>query len=98
MGLWTWAEMSIGVLVCCLPVTPKFFSSVNPKIRSMVTSLRRSGTSDSGDTYVMRYIHGRSRKTNADCIETVEGRPKLGIYERTDSNVNLRDESDQWGH
>lgn len=51
MGLWTWAEMSVGVLVCCLPVTPKFFSFVNPKFQSMVTSLLRTttGRSSSGN-------------------------------------------------
>ena len=51
MGLWTWAEMSVGVLVCCLPVTPRFFSFVNPKFQSMVTSLLRTttGRSSSGN-------------------------------------------------
>lgn len=32
MGLWTWAELSIGIIVGCLPALPKFFQHVGPKI------------------------------------------------------------------
>ena len=32
MGLWTLAEVAIGVIVSCLPVLPKFFRDIVPKI------------------------------------------------------------------
>lgn len=32
MGLWTWAELSTGIIVGCLPALPKFFQHVGPKI------------------------------------------------------------------
>ena len=33
MGLWTWAEISIGIIVGCLPTLPKFIQHVGTKIR-----------------------------------------------------------------
>ena len=32
MGLWTWAEISTGIIVSCLPTMPKFFQHIRPKI------------------------------------------------------------------
>ena len=32
MGLWTWAELSIGMLISCAPVLPKFVHHFSPKI------------------------------------------------------------------
>lgn len=32
MGLWTFAEISIGIIVTCLPVSPRFFQFLGPKI------------------------------------------------------------------
>ena len=40
MGLWTWAELSIGVIVGCLPTFPNFFHHISTKIHQ--------GTSGSG--------------------------------------------------
>lgn len=34
-GLWAFAEISIGIIVSCLPVLPKFFTHVGPKILSV---------------------------------------------------------------
>ena len=33
MGLWTLAEVAIGVIVSCLPVLPRFVRDVGPKLR-----------------------------------------------------------------
>ena len=33
MGYWTWTELSIGIIVGCLPTMPKFFQHIGPKIR-----------------------------------------------------------------
>ena len=32
MGLWTWAELSTGIIVGCLPTLPKFFQHIGTKI------------------------------------------------------------------
>lgn len=32
MGLWGWAELAIGIIVGCLPVMPKFFQHIGPKV------------------------------------------------------------------
>ena len=32
MGLWTWAELSIGIIVGCLPTLPRFIQHIGPKI------------------------------------------------------------------
>ena len=41
MELWTWAELSIGIIVGCLPALPKFFRHIGTKIH---LKLRGSGT------------------------------------------------------
>lgn len=35
MGLWTWAEITTGIIISCLPTTPKFFLHAGPKVRRM---------------------------------------------------------------
>lgn len=35
MGLWAYAEISIGIIVSCLPMIPKFFKHCGPKIHDM---------------------------------------------------------------
>ena len=42
IGCWTAAEMAAGILVFCLPIAPRFFSFLNPKIKSLISSLRKS--------------------------------------------------------
>ena len=32
MGLWTWAELSTGIIVGCLPALPRFFQHIGPKL------------------------------------------------------------------
>ena len=32
MGLWTWAELSIGIIVGCLPTLPRFVQHIGTKI------------------------------------------------------------------
>ena len=47
MGMWTYAELSTGIVISCLPVIPKFFQHVGPKLSSVFT-LRSKYTKDSG--------------------------------------------------
>ena len=46
MGMWTYAELSTGIVISCLPVIPKFFQHVGPKLSSALT-LRSKSTKDS---------------------------------------------------
>ncbi len=36
MGLWTYAELATGVVVSCLPVIPKFFQHIGPRISATI--------------------------------------------------------------
>ena len=46
--MWTYAELSIGIFISCLPVIPKFFQNIGPKLSSALTTLKlRSTTKDS---------------------------------------------------
>ncbi|CAD6593760.1 MAG: hypothetical protein ASARMPRED_007916 [Alectoria sarmentosa] len=48
MGMWTYAELSTGIVISCLPVIPKFFQHVGPKISSVFT-MRSKYTKNSGN-------------------------------------------------
>ena len=32
MGLWTWAEIAVGIIVGCLPTLPRFFQHIGTKV------------------------------------------------------------------
>ena len=52
MGLWGWAELAIGIIVGCLPVAPKFFQSVGPKVLNVFAFVSKSDVqSDMSPTY-----------------------------------------------
>ena len=36
MGYWTWTELSVGIIVGCLPTMPKFFQHIGPKLRHRI--------------------------------------------------------------
>ncbi|KAL8724487.1 MAG: hypothetical protein Q9166_007921 [cf. Caloplaca sp. 2 TL-2023] len=38
MGFWTYAELSVGVVCGCLPLSPKFFHTVKQKVSTIVSS------------------------------------------------------------
>ncbi|CAF9943344.1 MAG: hypothetical protein ALECFALPRED_011122 [Alectoria fallacina] len=48
MGMWTYAELSTGIVISCLPVIPKFFQHVGPKLSSALTT-RSKTTKHSGN-------------------------------------------------
>ena len=51
-GLWAWAELTIGIIVGCLPVTPKFFQHVGPKVLNVIAFVSESDVqSDMSPTY-----------------------------------------------
>ncbi len=47
MGLWNYAEISIGIMVSCLPVSPRFFQFIGPKIYGTFTRLASETKVDS---------------------------------------------------
>ncbi len=38
MGFWSYAELATGVIISCLPVIPKFFQHVGPRISATIFS------------------------------------------------------------
>ena len=47
MGLWTFAELATGFIISCLPVIPKFFQHIWPKV-SRALSVMSKSRKDSG--------------------------------------------------
>ena len=41
MGFWTWAEVAIGILICCLPIMPKFFHHFHSRFSESLTPILR---------------------------------------------------------
>ena len=48
MGMWNYAELSTGIIISCVPVIPKFFQHVGPKVLATFTLKSRpiSGSSN----------------------------------------------------
>ena len=52
MGLWGWAELAIGIIVGCLPIAPKFFRHVGPKVFNVFAFVSKPDVqSDMSPTY-----------------------------------------------
>ena len=62
MALWAWAELAIGIIVGCLPVTPKFFQQVGPKVSNLLAFVTKPDV--------------RSDTSHAYGPETTDGIPK----------------------
>ena len=61
MGLWSWGEISAGILVSCFPVMPKFFQHFGPKTYAIFSSTFQSRASSghkSGSTRAAPKIEG----------------------------------------
>lgn len=37
MGLWTYAEISIGIVISCTPIFPRFYQEFGPKIYAVLS-------------------------------------------------------------
>ena len=46
LGLWSTAELAVGIVTGCLPVTPKFVQHVRPILHSAFSTLWSTSTSD----------------------------------------------------
>ena len=50
MGMWTYAELSTGIVISCLPVIPKFFQHVGPQISHALTFRHDKVTKESNNS------------------------------------------------
>ena len=54
LGLWTLAEVATGVIVSCLPVLPRFFQDIGPKIyRAFSIKIKPSSTLGSENAQII---------------------------------------------
>lgn len=75
-GLWTDAELSVGIIVGCFPVMPKFFQHVRPKVYEAF-----SFWSKSTDT-LCQDPKGRSKTSRADGLTQIKNpfaKYKIGL-------------------
>ncbi|KAI4213374.1 MAG: hypothetical protein LQ349_009283, partial [Xanthoria aureola] len=88
MGLWTWAELTAGILVSCLPVVPRFFQHIGPKVYASFKSNSITGS----------FLSITSRRTrtgikNDDDFNDSSGRPlkehslESDTFDRWDQSV-----------
>ncbi|KAL8658300.1 MAG: hypothetical protein Q9226_001116 [Calogaya cf. arnoldii] len=73
MGLWTWAELTAGILVSCLPVVPRFFQHIGPKVYASFKSSSITGSFFSGN-----YRRTGTGSNNNDHFIDASGRPLKG--------------------
>ncbi|KAL8792454.1 MAG: hypothetical protein Q9195_004910 [Heterodermia aff. obscurata] len=86
MGFWTYAELSVGILCACLPVSPRFFQTVGPKLTSSASSLgwskgkRRSAKGSWGSEDTVEMWRGPSGLRDGDPVRAEqESRSNLGF-------------------
>ena len=101
LALWTWAELSSGIILSCLPTTPRFFRHISPKINSMVSDALKFDTR-SRDATASRW-----RSTSNNDISRVPGaqdpyggsaRPKGPYISLDDIQPSSQDKIDKRAH
>ncbi|KAI9842653.1 MAG: hypothetical protein M1837_007020 [Sclerophora amabilis] len=67
MGFWTLAEVAIGILCGCLPVLPKFFQVLGPKVHTALSSTFRTRESSSmpSNLKVSRILNSATKRSGA---------------------------------
>ena len=50
MGMWTYAELSTGIVISCLPVIPKFFQHIGPQLSRALTFRHDKVTKESNNS------------------------------------------------
>ena len=68
LGLWTWAEIATGLIVSCLPVLPKFFQHISPKLHRLPTFGWKSRST-------FRHTPGSSGVTSTTLVSSNHERP-----------------------
>ena len=78
MGLWTGAELTSGIIVSCLPVTPRFFQYLGPKVHGVFSDLFSSSAGSEsrltmGSQSESRRNQNQSNKVERGVVE-IEGK------------------------
>ncbi len=74
MGLWTWAELTAGILISCMPVSPRFFQSTGARVRqalSSISSSKKSNSSNGKNASGREYV-ADGKNLNVDVIPLKE--------------------------
>lgn len=50
MGLWTWAELTTGILISCLPVMPRFIKHLGSKAYWALSAISKSNRKDGDES------------------------------------------------
>ena len=64
LGLWALAELTLGIIVACTFLLPKFFEAKGSSLRGLLSSFARPFTSSNGSS-----VNWTRRKRNASGIE-----------------------------
>ena len=88
MGFWTYAELSMGVVCGCLPVSPKFFQTVSQKLSTMAGSGSSLRTMLGGSAFRLRSTRRSQDSDEAKVWQTpYAAPPKLhGSYTNLDEH------------
>lgn len=62
MGFWTYAEIAIGIIISCLPVLPRLFQTVGPRIYDVFSSRSKTGGVTHSETPTSKFIHTPIRR------------------------------------
>ena len=84
VGLWTQAEIAIGLVVACLPVSPRFFQVFGPKIRRLVPFLSQPSGVDE-----LPYNHTFSRSDMKGSTKSKRPVTQQSISEKLDDSYSI---------
>lgn len=62
MGFWTYAEIAIGIIISCLPVLPRLFQTVGPRIYDVFSSRSKTNGVTHSETQTSKFIHTPIRR------------------------------------
>ena len=79
MGMWTYAELSTGIVISCLPVIPKFFQHIGPQLSRALTSRHHKVTKESN--------HSDSSASGKSSDPVRDERLKLPSFKHTFASV-----------
>ena len=91
MGLWTWAEITTGMLISCLPVMPKFMQNVRPKISRAFSSTSGSSSNNKPEfTVVSNRTKHPSKPIQRPPLKNDHIRVHTKTLTSTDSDLDYR--------
>ena len=91
MGLWTLAEVAAGVIVCCLPVLPRFFQDIGSKIhRAFSTDSKPSSNLGSENVQIIERPSSPT-PTSPDSIPTSARDMRIQKAQVNDNFIELKE-------